>query len=383
MTDWLDLQTAERLLSDLVAIPSVNPMGRPFTGSAPVERGVADYLEHLFAPYPVRMSRMAPGPMHESLLVEAPGRADGPCALFESHMDTVPADDWSDRAFEPRSEDGMLIGRGACDDKGPLLAMALALLDLLEHGERPAMPVLLMAAGDEEFGQTGIKQFRATERPVAFGVFGEPTRMAPVVQHKGTVRWDVTVHGRSAHTSRPELGENAILGAMRVIEALASHQEALQERHVSPLTTGPTITVTMIAGGRTRNAVPDECTLAVDFRVVPGMDPLRAREEAMRALDATGLPITHSEVQLWTPALDTPPNHPLVVLALEACRRHAGDGIAVRGEPYGTDAAWIADRAPAIVLGPGDIAHAHAVDERVSIAALVACARIYRELMAF
>ena len=53
----------------------------------------------------------------------------------------------------------------------------------------------------------------------------------------------------------------------------------------------------------------------------------------------------------------------------------------LRGEPYGTDAAWIADRAPALVLGPGDITYAHAVDERIALADVVTGAKIYRDIM--
>ena len=37
-----------RLLSELVAIPSVNPMGRALLGPGVLERGMTDYLERFF-----------------------------------------------------------------------------------------------------------------------------------------------------------------------------------------------------------------------------------------------------------------------------------------------------------------------------------------------
>lgn len=377
----MTVDRAKTILTDLIAIPSVNPMGRPWDGATPVERGVVEYMEALFGPYGVRMERQAVSATHENLLISVPGRTDGPAALFESHMDVVPADDWKERAFTPRVEGDLVYGRGACDDKGCLVAMMLAVMDLLETGTVPPRPVLLLAAGDEEYAQTGIKHFRDTNCAVGRGIFGEPTRLRPVVQHKGALRWDITVHGRSAHTSQPELGVNAILGMMEVIAALGKHQKALRERYASPLITGPSLTVTMIQGGRTRNAVPDECTIALDFRLIPGMDRFAAYREVVDLLDSLGLSISHSDFQLQTRPLNTSPTDPFSQEVLAVCRRHAGPDIELAGVPYGTDASWMADRAPVLVLGPGSIDSAHAIDEHVDINEVVQCAAIYREIM--
>jgi acetylornithine deacetylase len=367
---------------DLVALPTVNPMGRPYAGALPVERPVVEYLERLFAPFGVRMERQACSPIHESLLIIVPGKTDGPATLFESHADTVPADDWPDRAFTPRVQDGHVVGRGACDDKGPLAAMVLAACDLLGAGERPPQTVLLLAAGDEECGQTGIKAFAAGEAwNVGRGVFGEPTSVIPVVQHKGTIRWDVTVRGRSAHSSQPELGRNAILDMLRVIECLQQKTADLRRRFPNPLMTGPALTATMIRGGRTRNAVPDECTLAVDFRIVPGMDRGAASEEVFAAIAALGLEVEHSDFQCFAPALSTSPADPLAQKAVTFCGEELGRSLAPAGAPYGSDASYMPHGKPAIVLGPGSIDVAHAVDERVPIVEVVQCARVYHKLM--
>jgi acetylornithine deacetylase len=356
-------------------------MGRDLRLTEPVESKILDYIEGLLAPYGVRMTRAPISPIHESLLISLPGRSDLPPTLLESHCDTVPAEDWSDRAFTPRVEGDIVYGRGACDDKGPLASMILAVLDLLEAGAVPPAPVLLLAAGDEEYAQLGIRHFREQNIPVGRGIFGEPTDLVPIVQHKGTLRWDITVHGKSAHTSRPELGVNAIHGMIAVIAEIGKHQEELRRRCANPMITGPSLTVTMIQGGRTRNAVPDECTLALDFRVLPGMDLRDSRAELMARLDTLGLSITHHDLQLQTPSLNTSRDDPFSRQVLEICRRYAGRGIEMGGVPYGTDAAWISDRAPALVLGPGSIATAHAVDEQIDIHAVVTCAEIYRDIL--
>lgn len=378
MTDTTTLQ----LLTDLIAIPTVNPMGRPRETDIPVERPAIEYLERWLAPYGVVMERQRCSPIHESLLVVVPGATSGPATLFESHLDTVPADDWPERAFQPRVVGDAVFGRGACDDKGPLAAMLLALRQVLESGGRPPQTVLLLAAGDEEYGQTGIKHFVDSNRtPLGRGIFGEPTQCLPLVQHKGTIRWDITAHGRSAHTSRAELGRNAIVAMLRVVQRLGELQEDFRRRYTSSLLTGPSLTVTQIRGGRTRNAVPDECTIAVDFRILPTMDRKEASGEVIAALNSLGLELTHSDFQCYTRGLNTPPDHPLAQVVLAACCRHLGREVQVIGEPFGSDASWMPENGRAVVLGPGDIRAAHAIDESVDLRQVAACVNIYRDLM--
>lgn len=378
----ISVERAAGLLSNLVALRTVNPMGRPYTAAEPVERPAVDFIADLFGRYPVRIERLDPSPMHQSLLVTVPGRSAGPCTLLESHLDTVPADDWLETAFVPRQREGRLYGRGSCDAKGSVAAMILAVLELLETGTTPPRPVTLMAAADEEYAQTGIKHFAALGYPLARAVIGEPTRLQPILQHKGVIRWDITVHGRSAHSSQPELGRDAIAGAMRVLACLEEHQQRLRRSQSNRLMSGPTLTVTMIHGGRTRNAVADACTLAVDLRMLPGMSPAGSREDVLSALAGLGLELSHAEPQVVTPPLATPPDDAFALAALNVCRRVTGHrDMEFAGAPYGTDAAWVADRASTIVLGPGGIETAHAVDEHIELEQVVSAARIYHELL--
>ena len=77
----MSIITRERaftLLTDLIAIPSVNPMGRDLKLTEPVERKAVDYIESLFRPYGVRMTREAVSPIHESLLISISGKTDHP-----------------------------------------------------------------------------------------------------------------------------------------------------------------------------------------------------------------------------------------------------------------------------------------------------------------
>jgi acetylornithine deacetylase len=238
-------QRAAQLLSDLVSIETVNPMGSRFRGNVPVERPAIEYLEAIFAPYDVTSRRQACGDLHENLLITVPGKSMRPGLLLESHVDTVPAHDWPVEAFRPRVENKVLFGRGACDDKGSLTAMVLATLELLESGITPERTVWLLAARDEEYSQTGIKTFLSSHTvSIGGAVFGEPTNCVPVIQHKGMIRWDITVRGRSAHTSNPSLGRNAILDMIRLARLLAIYllKSTNTVEHVEDLSIGAATT---------------------------------------------------------------------------------------------------------------------------------------------
>lgn len=377
----ITVERARALLEDLVAIDSINPMDGAPRHPGRVEAGVNDYLTDVLRPFDVAVTREAVSDLHENLYVDLAGATGGPAMLFEAHADTVPADDWADRALLPRRDGDRVIGRGAADTKGSLVSMLLAVLDLAERGITPPRSVTFMSAGDEEFAQTGIKHFRTTGREVGWGIFGEPSNLIPIVQHKGTIRWDITANGKSAHSSQPHLGVDAIAAAIDVIEGLRKHQSDLADRYRSDLMTSPTLTVTRITGGRTRNAVADQCTVSLDYRVVPGQDPDVARAEVLAALEGLALDLEHGDVQLMTPPLATDPGDPFAQVVQESCRVHGHRDAALAGVPYGTDASWVSDRAPALVLGPGSIDVAHAIDEAVDVNEVVACALIYSDLM--
>lgn len=372
-----------QILHELIARPTVNPMERPYLSSLPVERPAIEYLESLFRPHGVLLTRQTCSPIHESLLITVPGKSESRGTLFESHIDTVPAGDWAETAFQPRVSGGRMFGRGACDDKGSLAAMVEALLRLVESGTKPPQSVLLLAAGDEECGQTGIKHFAGTYAgpSIARAVFGEPTSCQPIIQHKGTIRWDLTVRGRSSHSSEPEKGHDAIRDMIRVMERLRQLQENFAAQHKNPLLTPPTLTVTMIRGGQTRNAIAQECTVAVDFRIVPGMNCQDASRGVIDAVNQLGPNVTHGPFQCFASPLSTSPEDPFVLGMSEICKQATGRPVRVQGAPYGSDASYAPAGAAAVVLGPGEIGNAHAVDESVELSQVEDCAAIYHSIM--
>ena len=137
----------------------------------------------------------------------------------------------------------------------------------------------------------------------------------------------------------------------------------------------------MIQGGQTRNAIQDQCTFAVDFRIPVGMDRQQSVNERFAALETLEIHLTHCPLQCFVLSLETPPDDSFVGTSLEICRDVLRHGFTPLGMPCSTDACWIPKGVPAIVLGPGELATDHAVDECLQLYQVLSCAAIYQRLM--
>src|SRR5947208_1704119 len=115
-----------RLLADLVALPSINPMGRPLTGPNLYEHKVTAYLEQFFAALGVPCERQPVAPLRDNIVARYEPAGATWTLVLEAHQDTVPTDHMTIDPFGARIESGRLYGRGACDIKGGMAAMLCA-----------------------------------------------------------------------------------------------------------------------------------------------------------------------------------------------------------------------------------------------------------------
>jgi acetylornithine deacetylase/succinyl-diaminopimelate desuccinylase-like protein len=371
-----------QLLSDLVALESVNPA---YPGGGRGEAAVADYVEEYCRRLGLVVTRQPVLAGRDNILAELPVRGARQTLLFEAHMDTVDLGPMGAQALRPERRDGRLYGRGSCDTKGSLAAMMLALAALQATRERLRVNVMLLASVDEEHGFSGVTAFVASKFPVHAAVVGEPTELRIVVAHKGCVRWRLSTVGRAAHSSRPEEGDNAIEQMAEVVQALRAFQTRLRARR-HPLVGAPTMSVGRIWGGTGVNTVPARCTIEIDRRLIPGEDAPGALAEVDAFLAAysaahPGLKISREEPFVADWPLETPDQAAVVSAGRAAC---TDLGLLAQpiGVPYGTDASklWALGGIPAIVLGPGSIAQAHTAEEYVALAEVAAAAQLYQRL---
>lgn len=365
-------------LRELIAIPSVNPMGRDVAGPEYLETRLTDHLERLFDRLGLRHHRQAVAPGRDNILCRIEGRSDR-LLLLEAHQDTVPVDGMTIPPFEPTVSDARVYGRGACDVKGGMAAMLAAVARLAE--ERPAeMPTVVLACTiNEEFGFSGatrlVEGWRADDpllpRRPDMALVAEPTLLNVVVAHKGTVRWKCAARGVAGHSSQPRLAQNAIYAAGRVALAVERYQnEVLENRPAHPLCGRPTACATMIEAGISVNTIPDHCRMEIERRLLPDEDPDAAYREALDHIArhvSPGDQIEHEPPYVVARGLSDGDNGALAEQLRRAALPFATD-CALVGVPYGTDAAvYSAAGVPAVVFGPGSIDQAHRADEWLAV----------------
>jgi succinyl-diaminopimelate desuccinylase len=375
-------QRITTLLSELVAIPSINPEGDRARIEPPFgEKRMVEYISRFFQDLGLQVKRQEVYPGRENVLVSIPGRDHHRSPLcLEAHMDTVGVEGMID-PFSPRLTDGLLFGRGACDTKASLAAMMLAVSQLVEEGKELARPVLFVAAADEEFGQNGIRRLIADPVEFSGAIVGEPTSLRVIPAHKGQVYFKIRARGKAAHTSTPEQGQNAIYVLTDVIGVLRRRVETHYRTRVHRLCGAPVLTVSTIQGGTSEHIVPDSCTIAIDRRTIPGESTIEVIEE-IRTWIAEDLGAEAARrVEVLPPYHDAPPmetseSHSFV-RAFRAAVEDTLGRAEIAGVPYNTDAGVLAQRAiPVIVFGPGDIAQAHTTIEFVKLEEVAAAAQI-------
>ena len=360
----------EKLLAELIALPSVNPAFLPPQHSCAGEKNVGDFLAATAAKAGLDLEFqkvvVSDGQPRSNVIVRLrPRNKIHQTILLAPHLDTVGADA---AQLIPRRKNGRLLGRGACDTKGSVAAMLTALCELAESKSRPLETEIIFAGLiDEEHAQAGSRALVASGFKADLAIVGEPTKLQVVTAHKGSLWLQLETRGRAAHGATPQLGKNAVLEMARIVEILETDYAAQLRRRKHKLLGHATVNVGQISGGTQPNIVPDRCTITIDRRTLPGETEVGVRREIAAWLRAKGLAAKIFNAKLAPAlALETDPKLPLVRQFFQS----AGQSKPV-GVDYFCDAAVLAAGGiPSVVFGPGDIAQAHTADEWISLAQL-------------
>ncbi len=99
--------------------------------------------------------------------VDLPGPAGAPVLGLVVHGDVQPVEAraWSIPPFEGATKDGYVLGRGAADDKGPLVQALLAMKALERAGPARTHAIRLLVGSDEESDNTDMTEYLAANRP--------------------------------------------------------------------------------------------------------------------------------------------------------------------------------------------------------------------------
>jgi acetylornithine deacetylase/succinyl-diaminopimelate desuccinylase-like protein len=355
-----------RLLSELIALPSVNPAFLPAGDARAGEGRVADFLGTVASRAGLDVTFQKVLPRRANLLAKlSPRGRIRQRIVLAPHLDTVGAED---SQFVPRRKGGRLFGRGACDTKGSAAMMLSTLCEVARSRERPRETEIIFAGLiDEENAQLGSRALAASGFKADLAVVGEPTRLQAITAHKGDLWLELETRGQSAHGARPDLGRNAVHLMARIVDALETDYARQLRRRRHPLLGAATVNVGSIQGGTQPNIVPDRCVISIDRRTLPGETESRVRSEIIAFLRQRNLSARLSNTKAAPcPALETDPDLPLVRQFLRCAGQRRPAGV-----HFFCDAAVLAGRGiPSVVFGPGDIAQAHTANESIALNSL-------------
>ncbi len=309
------------------------------------EKKVGDYLfEHLSAlsgRYNGRIERI-PVEQDRDNIFASWGE---PVLTLSTHMDTVPP------FFGSREDGDFIWGRGSCDAKGIIAAMIAAAEKLLTAGTRNFG--LLFVVGEER-NSAGARAAAAAPRGSRFLVNGEPTENRLALGSKGALRYEITAHGKLAHSAYPELGHSAIHTLLEVLQDIRQIPMP-----ADALLGSSTLNIGTIRGGRAPNVVADLAAAEIMFRTVG--DPAKIREAVSSVVAGRAVA---SEV-FYTPAVQLAKldGLPTTVVAFTT---DIPSFEGTWGEPF--------------LIGPGSIHVAHTAEERIAKRELSDAVEIYARM---
>jgi len=375
-----NVEPVVRLLADLVAIPSVNPMGRARSGNEYSEQSLAEFIAAFLKKHSVDSELQQVGPNRPNVIGYIDAKASQ-TLLLEAHLDTVHADGMTIDPFSPLIRDDKLFGRGSCDTKCSIAAFLQAVVNVVQSHRQLEYNTLLLFVSDEEYRFTGAMHAARNGLKADVGIAGEPTQLRVVRAHKGVTRWRIVTKGLAAHSAYPDRGKNAIYAMSKVIKKLEEYAAELPRKKGHPVLGRPTLSVGVIEGGQAVNIVPDRCWIEVDRRTLPGenieviLDPVR---DLLRNLPDWEFESPYLSVAGMEVAEDS---HIVQILA-----RSINDvlgSVRIEAAQYATDAGiYNGVGIPTVVFGPGDIAQAHTDAEFVELQQVRQAVNIIQRLLA-
>ncbi|PAR55521.1 acetylornithine deacetylase [Vibrio metoecus] len=327
-------------------------------GNEQVIAKLADWLSALG--FAIQIEQVAPNKQN---LIAKLGNGEGGL-LLAGHSDTVPFDQgrWNYNPHALTQANNRFYGLGTADMKG-FFAFIYEAVKKVDWSKQ-TKPLYVLATCDEETTMLGARHFteNAPFKP-DYCIIGEPTSLVPIRAHKGHVANAIRVTGKSGHSSNPALGVNAIEIMHEVLFALMQLRDRLIKEYHHPGFEIPTPTLNLghIHGGDSPNRICGCCELHYDVRPLPGI--------SLDGLDNLMRDALREVQQKWPGRIELIPlhdpipgyecahDHPFIHGISEICEQEA------QTVNYCTEAPFLQQVCPTLVLGPGSIDQAHQPDE--------------------
>ncbi|WP_059053883.1 acetylornithine deacetylase [Paenibacillus senegalimassiliensis] len=327
--------------------------------------------------------------------------------IINGHIDVAEVNEgeqWDNNPFSMVVKDGLVIGRGVADMKGGIAGALFALKLLHEHGLPLLGDVIFQSVVGEEVGEAGTLQCCNKGYTADLAIVVDTSDLhlqgqGGVITGWITVKSEQTFHDGNRrdliHAGGNLVGASAIEKMMKIVQAL---QEL--ERHYAVTKSYPgckpgsnTINPSVIEGGRHAAFIADECKLWITVHYYPN----ETHEQVAREIEEYVLGVARADIWMkdhlptfeWGgtsmieergeifPALELDSKHPGVQRLAELHGEISGEDAILDVSQTVTDGGWFGHAGiPAVIYGPGELKHAHAVNERLSIDQLVTYTKV-------
>ena len=286
--------------------------------------------------------------------------------LLAGHLDTVPT-----AGNLPSRRDGdLLYGCGTSDMKSG----DAVLLHLAATLAAPSYDLTFVLYDNEEVEaeRNGLKRLVEAHRDwldADLAILMEPTAGQVEAGCQGTLRVEVALTGKRAHSARSWLGVNAIHAAAPVLERLTGYVPRDVDLDGCVYREG--LQAVQITGGHAGNVVPDACVVTVNFRFAPDRSEEQALQHVREVFDGYDVVLTDSSGGAL-PGLGRP------------AARHFVEAVGQTPvAKYGwTDVARFAELGiPALNYGPGDPNLAHTREEHVDVRQVTRATELLRRYL--
>lgn len=186
--------------------------------------------------------------------------------ILNGHLDVVPAD-YPD-AFKVVKKGTRVYARGTADMKGT----AAVLMKLMHDLNQDDVDVALMLTFDEEIGGRDGVEYLLNKHNYSCDCVIVPdggNNFHLTLFQKGLLHVNLQAQGKSAHGSRPWLGDNAI---EKLFQAYAVIQKAFPLKRDDKENWQTTVNVGQLAGGSAANMVAAKAEMNLDFRYINDRD---------------------------------------------------------------------------------------------------------------
>lgn len=286
--------------------------------------------------------------------------------VLAGHLDTVPVNE----NLPVRREGDVLHGLGTVDMKGGDAVFLHLAATITEP--RHDLTFVFYDCEEVEAVRNGLGRIERELPEWLTGdlaIVGEPSNAVIEAGCQGTMRIELRMAGRRAHTARAWMGENAIHALAEPLRRLVEYRP--RDVQIDGLTYREGLQAVRVSGGVAGNVVPDEAVLTVNFRFAPDRGPHQAEAHLREVFDGFAVSVVDSSAGAL-PGLGAP-------AAAELVRAAGGTAEAKLGW---TDVARFAALGmPAVNFGPGDPTLAHTRQEHVRAGEIRQVARVLRDFL--